>query len=195
MRAGDANLKTTLLKVEINFNTRRASLFCRDGLKVNINIISAGLFIFACNDSSTPASDACNVDFSGNLDASMTVASCASVARSDGGDALLVVDSTTAAFGRLHVSIDLGVAPTTGSVSSDTVNDWSAMVLGFGDANCAFTAGSADVPFGSFVLTLDSLSDAGTPSLHGDLTLVMYVHQPPTVSCGATDIENVHVRF
>jgi hypothetical protein len=163
------------------------------GVNSRINIILAGLALAGCTSGSTPSSNACTLDYSGNLDAQVSAAGCASMSSADGGDPLLVIDTTSAVMGRLQVMIDLGPSPVPAVVSSDDVNNWNAVALGFGDAGCAYTAGSTSVPFGSFELSLDAVPDAGPP--HGNLTVVMYVHAPPATDCGPTSDENVHVTF
>jgi hypothetical protein len=159
---------------------------------VRINFMCVGLAMVGCTSASAP-SNTCTLDYSGNFDAQVSATGCASWSSADGGDPLLVIDTTSALTGRLQVTVDLGPAPVPAAVSSDVVNDWNAVALGFGDAGCAFTAGSTSVPFGSFALTLAAVPDAGPP--HGDMTLVMYVHAPPGEGCGPTSIENVHVGF
>jgi hypothetical protein len=160
---------------------------------LRINITLAGLAWVGCTNATPPSSNACTLDYSGNLDAEVSTSGCASMSSADGGDPLLVIDTTSAVMGRLQVMIDLGPSPVPAVVSSDVVGSWNAVALGFGDASCAFTAGSTSVPFGSFALSLDSVPDAGPP--HGNLTLVMYVHAPPATDCGPTSVENVHVSF
>lgn len=157
-------------------------------------VLSFGVVGLACSSGSTPpTSDACTLDYSGNFDASVSATACASSGKTGAGDYLLLVDTTSASGGRLQVSIDLGAKPTEATFTSDAVTSWTAIDLGYGGANCVFSAGGASVPAGSFTLTLDAVPDAGAP--HGELTLVMYVQAPPGVDCGPRDQEDVHVAF
>jgi hypothetical protein len=178
--------------VEITFNTDGKAVLVGARVNVKINFMCVALAMVGC--SSTPAaSNACALDYSGNLDTQVSATGCASWGAADAGDPLLVIDTTSELTGRLQVMIDLGATPIPAAVSSDVVSNWNAVVFGFGDAGCAFTGGSTSVPFGSFDLALDSASAGATP--HGSITLVLYVHAPPGNSCGPSDVENVHVAF
>jgi hypothetical protein len=92
---------------------------------------------------------------------------------------------------RLDVQIDLGESPQAGDFSSGTSASWSAIGVA-AQNNCAFSAGSAVVPAGSFTLTLTSITAS---EAHGSLKLEQYVHAPPTIDCGPGDTESVDVTF
>ena len=153
----------------------------------------AGALVLLCACSSEPAPVApkCDIVMSGNLDASTSLASCASIANDDAGATALVVDTTTAELGHVHLSIDVGSA-TSGLLSSETVTTWNAIETGLGDAGCAFQAGSDVVPHGTFSLDWTT-SDAGAP--HGTVDVTLALHAPSGSSCGPSDVEYLHLTF
>jgi hypothetical protein len=61
-------------------------------------------------------------------------------------------------------------------------------------SSCFFQAGSTSVPAGSFTLDLTSF-DASTSTAHGTLTIVAYVHAPPTTACSYGDLETITIHF
>ena len=123
------------------------------------------------------------------------MATCASIVTDDAGTTSLVVDTTTADLGHVHVAIDVGSAPLNGngggSLSPQTVDAWDAIET-LGDGGCAYRAGADVVPHGNFALEWTQ-TDAGAP--HGTLDVTLPVHSPPATSCGASDVEYLHVSF
>jgi hypothetical protein len=92
----------------------------------------------------------------------------------------------------VRVAIDVSAAPSGGSLSAQTTDTWDAIETGLGDAGCAWQAGSDVVPHGNFALEWTE-SDAGAP--HGALDVTLAVHSPPGSSCGASDVEYLHITF
>ncbi len=159
-------------------------------ISVRFELAALALATACSSSSSAPdAGSGCTVDASGNLTDHAELASCAAIATDDAGLAALTIDAATPSVARLSVSIELGASASATTLSSDTVTAWSADALA-GAANCTFQAGGASVPAGSFTLTLDS-----TAPPHGSLSLVTYVHAPPTTDCGYGDLENFSIRF
>jgi hypothetical protein len=151
------------------------------------------LAMCACSSSSEPpAAPVCNIVTTGDLDASSTMPTCASLETDDAGTTSLVVDTTTADLGRVHVVIGVGAAPSGGSLSAQTTDTWDAIETGLGDAGCAYQGGSDVVPHGNFALEWTQ-TDAGAP--HGTLDVTLAVHAPPSSTCGASDVEYLHVTF
>ncbi len=147
----------------------------------------------ACSNAPVVANtQTCAFDLSGNVVTTATTPACASIAQTDAG-AELVIDTTTATTGRVQATINLGATATAANLTSDNVVDWSAVILGFGDANCVLSAGSGATPHGAFNLELADVPDAGPP--HGAITIQLSVEAPPKTSCGAGDTETVHVAF
>jgi hypothetical protein len=150
------------------------------------------LFLCACSSSTPAAPPKCDIVTSGDLDGSSSLATCASLETDDAGTTSLVVDTTTAELGRVLVSIDVAAAPSGGSLSPQTTDTWDAIETTAGDAGCAFQAGSDVVPHGNFALEWTE-SDAGAP--HGTLDVTLAVHASPGSSCGASDVEYLHLTF
>jgi len=150
------------------------------------------VFVCACSSSEPPVAPKCDIVTTGDLDASSELATCASLVMDDAGTTSLVVDTTTPELGRVRVSIDVGAAPSGGSLSAQTTDTWDAIVTGTGDAGCAYQAGSDVVPHGNFALQWTQ-TDAGVP--HGTLDVTLAVHSPPGTSCGASDVEYLHLTF
>jgi len=149
------------------------------------------VFACACSSSSPPIAPKCDIVTSGDLDASSELTTCASLVTDDAGTTSLVVDTTTADLGRVRVSIDVSAAPSGGSLSAQTVDTWDAIVTGLGDAGCAYQAGSDVVPHGNFALEWTQ-----TDALpHGTLDVTLAVHSPPGSTCGASDVEYLHLTF
>lgn len=164
--------------------------------------LALALAVVATGCSSSPAvndggSDAaapgCTVDFSGNLADEGVHSECASVAADDAGGYTLSIDSSSGQIARVQASIALGPAPSPGSITNETVTDWSAIALESSSA-CFYQAGATSVPGGSFTLDLKSF-DAATQTAHGTLTIVAYVHAPPTIDCSYDDLETITIRF
>ena len=145
----------------------------------------------ACDTSTPPAAIACDITLSGNLDASATMPSCASITQDDAGGSAFAIDTTTNALGHVKVAIDLG-ASASGTVSSETVRTWDVLEVALGDAGCAFAAGSDVVPHGTFALDWTN-DDAGAP--HGTLDVTAATHAAPGTACGVSDVEYIHVAF
>lgn len=151
------------------------------------------VFLCACGSSEPLATPPkCDIVTSGDLDGSSELASCASLVTDDAGVTSLVVDTTTAQLGHVHVAIDISSAPSGGSLSAQTVDAWDAIETGLDDAGCVWQAGSGVVPHGNFALEWTE-TDAGTP--HGTLDVTLPVHAPPGSSCGASDVEYLHLTF
>ena len=157
--------------------------------------LGVALVALACSSSSSApdAGSGCVVDVSGNLADHAELASCASVSQDDAGGFTLDVAATTPSLSSIFASIDLGAAPGAAELSSNTVASWSASAV-VGTSSCAFEAGSSSVPVGSFTLTLDSV-DAVKGTAHGTLSIVAYVHAPPSTDCGFEDAETLSIRF
>ena len=153
------------------------------------------LVALACSSSSSApdAGGGCVVDVTGNLADHAELASCATVSQDDAGAFTLEVAAATPSLSSLSASIDLGAAPGASVLSSNTVASWSASAVA-GSSSCAFEAGSSSVPGGSFTLTLDSI-DAAKGTAHGTLSIVAYVHAPPSTDCGFEDAESLSIRF
>jgi hypothetical protein len=138
------------------------------------------------------------VYFSGDITDTATIPQCATLAYdNEAGAWALTVNASSSKVPALAVTIDFASVPTTGTVSSDTVPGW-AVVESTGTDACAVGGGSAAVPTGSFTLAVEAAEtspDASSPTLHGTLDLVLYVHAPPAIDCGPHDVENVEVRF
>jgi hypothetical protein len=152
----------------------------------------AFVFLCACSSSTPAAPPKCDIVTSGDLDASSELATCASLQTDDAGTTSLVVDTTTAELGRVRVAIDISSAPSGGKLSPQNVDTWDAIETGLGDAGCAYQAGSDVVPHGNFSLEWTQ-SDAGAP--HGTIDVTLAVHAPPGSSCGASDVEYLHITF
>jgi len=157
--------------------------------------LALALVAMACsNSSSAPdAGGGCVVDASGNLADHAELARCATISQDDAGGFTLEVAATTPSLSSLSASIDLGASPGAAVLSSDTVASWSASAAA-GSSSCAFEAGSSSVPVGSFTLALDSV-DAAKGTAHGTLSIVAYVHAPPSTDCGFDDAESLTIRF
>jgi hypothetical protein len=139
----------------------------------------------------------CTVYFSGDIVDTATIPGCATFAQGDAGDWLLSMAVSSPKVPEVDVAIDFPSAPATGSVSSDTVANWSVVENTGADA-CSLGAGSASVPTGSFTLSIQSITtaDGGTlETMHGTLDLVLYVHAPAMFNCGPQNVENIEVRF
>ena len=151
------------------------------------------LALSACGSSEPPAAPPkCDIVTSGDVDGSSSLATCASITTDDAGAQMLVIDTTTPELGRVRVSIDVSSAPAGGALSPETVDTWDAIETGLDDAGCAYQAGSDVVPHGTFALDWTK-SDAGAP--HGALDVTLAVHAPPGSSCGASDVEYLHLSF
>ena len=155
------------------------------------------VFMFASGmagcSSAGPSATSCEIDVSGNLADTASMPPCVTVQTSPTRDWLLTVDTSSNAIARLAASIDLGATPTPGELSSDTITTWDVEALS-SSSSCAFTAGGASVPTGSFALSLDSV-DTTKGIAHGTLHVVTYVHAPPATDCGPGEIENVTLVF
>jgi hypothetical protein len=98
----------------------------------------------------------------------------------------------------LSIDVNIGDTPSPGQFSSETVESWSALGVRSGNSDCAYAAGSDAVPNGSFMLDVTAVeggTSGGAGTVHGTLDIVLYVHAPPSVDCGAGDVENVEVVF
>ncbi len=137
-------------------------------------------FTCACSSKPPPAAVPCVVHFSGDVDDTITGATCG-VTNGDAGSTFSA-HASGANVSSFDVSIDLASVASSWTASATT-----------GDAGCAFSGGSADVPTGSIELALDP-TDAGA-TVHGTLTIVMLVHAPPSTNCGPRDVENVELTF
>jgi len=156
--------------------------------------------LVACSggdDGTMKPAAACTATWTGNVtDTADSTDACATVApgASRGpDDATLTVDVPSSLLASpLAVSIDLGDAAAPGTFSSETVPVWSALGLRIsGSGGCAYVAGDAAVPTGSFTLDVSAVS----PAAHGTLSLVGYVQAMPGTSCGAGDNEMISVMF
>lgn len=160
-------------------------------------IRSAALFLVACSTTSANVDAGprtCSFDLSGNRSAVASIASCASITKSDAGDDVLAIDAAVASVGRVRVSIDLGAAPPSGTLTStDTLHEWAASITGDDDGGCVLAAGRSTVPSGSFTLSALTVPDAGLP--RGVLDVVLTVQAASAIDCGPTDSEYLHVTF
>jgi hypothetical protein len=150
------------------------------------------LVLAACGDNVVvvDATTTCTADFSGNFaESSSGIASCPVLARGD-----LQVDVPVATLDTsLAIAIELGT-PSPGKYSHLTVASWSANALQrIGSGACAYSAGSAAVPSGSFELALAAIEPPATP--HGTLALTLAVLTTPGTDCGDADTELVVLRF
>jgi len=151
------------------------------------------LVLCACSSNEPPrAAPKCDIVTTGDLDGSSSLATCASLVTDDAGTTSLVIDTTTADVGHVRVAIDVASAPSGGSLSAQTTDTWDAIEILDGDAGCAWQAGSDVVPHGNFALEWTE-SDAGAP--HGTLDVTLPVHAGPGTSCGASDVEYLHLTF
>jgi hypothetical protein len=146
----------------------------------------------------------CSVRLSGNVTETETEAAslpaCSTLRAATGGggagETVLELQVSSTKLAGLTVSVALGASPSPGRYSSETVSDWSAEGLSAGNSDCAYSAGSAAVPTGSFALDLTSVTRAGPGgSAHGTIALQTYVHAPPATDCGAGDVETVQIDF
>ena len=153
------------------------------------------LALAACS-STSPSPDAaagCTIDSSGNTAEHADVAACAALSKGDAGGYTLSIDTSTTALARVSATVDLGSAPTAGSINDGAATAWNVVALA-NASSCAFQAGDATVPAGSFTLTLTSI-DTTSSTAHGTLDVVAYVHAPPTTDCGYDDLEGLSIRF
>ncbi len=163
-------------------------------------VLLGAAFFCACGGNTpdmTVDAGACQVTYSGNFTgvaSSATACGTLSTANDGGPDdgvtLTLGFKATTNDSVQLDVKINLGASASTGDVTSENVNSWSAVGLAAAN-NCLYSAGSAAVPPGNFTMTLSSVT--GTP--HGMLHIEQYVQAPPAVDCGAGDVETVDVTF
>jgi hypothetical protein len=116
------------------------------------------------------------------------------------GTYLLAFHGSSAQIASADVTVYLGATPTPGTVSPQSVTQWSASVKSSLTPGCELRAGSSSVPMGSFTLSLSSVNlssgDAGNGgSAHGSLNATLYVHAPPDTDCGAGEIEDIAIAF
>jgi hypothetical protein len=163
-------------------------------------VLPSVIGLAGCSQTSDSASSSaqCTMRFSGNTSSSLTSPSCGALSSAEDAGAVdysLGFAAQTAEIPSFDVAIDLGVARTPGTFSSETASHWS--VSGTNAAGCAFVAGTDAARVGSFALTLTSLDgDAGVGSgLHGSLDLTAYVEEATGMDCGLSDSEVVHIDF
>jgi hypothetical protein len=159
--------------------------------------LGLGLVALLVGAGCSSSSDGCTARFSGAVAETGTVTSgCGTLSQAaDGGasgDSLLTLNAMSAHIGALAVSIDLGATPAVGTLSSETVMNWSATGVASGTAACGYEGGNEAVPTGSFTLTI---TDATTTVAHGTLDMTLYVHAPPATDCGASETEDAHFTF
>ncbi len=162
-------------------------------------VACVALLLSAC--SSTPVvpdggnAPTCDLEFTGNIYGASAVPTCSSASQDAdaGGDWILKIDTSTPDMARVVATLDIGSAPAAGQLTSETVTNWDVTALA-ASTSCAFQAGSAEVPDGSFTLTLTSF-DQPSATAHGTLNIVAYLHAPPTTSCGYGDTENIAITF
>ncbi len=128
-----------------------------------------------------PADVPCVVRLAGDVDDTLTATTCG-VTTDDAGTRAFAVHASGATVTSFDLSFDLASIGSSWSASATT-----------GDAGCAFSAGSDDVPTGSIDVALDP-SDGGA-TVHGSVAIVMLVHAPPSTNCGPRDVESVELTF
>ncbi len=141
----------------------------------------------AAPDSAVDAFVQCSAQFSGNFaESSSAVADCPTLA----GTALEFSVPIAQLQTMLAVTIALP-AGVTGELTSETVEDWSAVALQrIGDGGCVYRAGATAVPEGSFTLRIDMAQP-----LHGSLAITASVLTFPNTECGGDDVENIDLKF
>ena len=156
------------------------------------------LGLAACGDNlhGVDAGATCTATFAGGfVDTTSSGAACAQVGKASGSDDVLLgfaIDSRVLGA-QATISIDLGVAPATGSYSSETLATWHAVeARSINDGACVYSAGSVVTPIGSFQLALAAVDG---DSAHGSLSIVQYVHAVDGANCGPSDTETVDVAF
>jgi hypothetical protein len=156
----------------------------------------AALFAPACSGGNTTA-PACRLEVAGDtIETDSIISDCAQVgpAAADGGTTgdLLTLGGSTPALAQWSVSVPLGAAPSPGTFTSDTLENWSATAVVRGDSTCIYSAGAASVPNGNLTVTLSSVSGE---IAHGTLKAVLYVHAPVYTDCGPDDVEQIALSF
>lgn len=138
-------------------------------------------------DSSLDAFVQCSAQFSGNFaESSSAAADCPTLADGALGFSVPVTQLQTT----LAVTIALPAA-VTGELTSETVENWSALALQrIGDGGCVYRAGATAIPEGSFTLRLDMAQP-----LHGSLAIAASVLTLPNSECGGDDVENIGLKF
>ena len=158
----------------------------------------------SCSDAGPACGSACTATFTGNLDtSSVGESNCAQLGSgSASSDVVLgLALSGSGLDAPFAVSIDLGPSPSSGTYSSETAIDWSAIgsrsAAAIGSAaagECVYIAGALGVPPGSFTLGLASI-DPTAGAAHGELRIIGYVQAQEGVDCGSGDNEIIDAQF
>jgi hypothetical protein len=164
--------------------------------------ITLALALAACGDNlqlpdAAPPGPACRAVFAGDFaETDDTATPCASLEPGpDGAWSLALTVPSTALGDPLAVAIELAGQPTTGTSSSGGATAWSAFAFQrVGEGGCAYRAGSAASPPGSFTLALTTV-DTAAHSAHGTLQLSMRVLTTPGTACGDPDTETLALSF
>jgi hypothetical protein len=138
----------------------------------------------------------CTARFSGNFAEVAAADTCATVSTDGSGDTVLdlAIPSVMLAPG-VSTAFDLGISPTPGMFSSESVTLWSARgVETVGTGACVYNAGTTAVPPGYFAMTLDAI-DPVAAATHGSLSMTLWVLAYPGTNCGVDNTEQVELEF